>query len=96
MDFEQGDITQSYAYEPHDHWNDNGEAFVELFDSGKGRKDGLPHIPTFAQGMLTVLKERGLLLRTDTEPLRNVRKVKLDIGQDLWIRFDTQIPISEY
>src|SRR5215212_10787529 len=59
---------------------------MKLFDS---RKDGLPHIPTFAQGMLTVLKERGLLHRTDTEPPRNVRRVKLDKGQELWIRFDT-------
>jgi hypothetical protein len=38
--------------------------------------------------MLTRLSKVGLLHRPDAEPLANVRRVKLDKGQELWIRFD--------
>jgi hypothetical protein len=90
MDSGQGDTTRRYPYEPLEDLDDYDEALDELNASRKGRQDGLPHIPTFAQRMLERLKEVGLIHRTDTEPPSNVRKVTLDKKQDLWIRFDTR------
>ena len=81
----QDDATKRYPYEPLEDSGDYDEALDELNAS---RKDGLPHIPTFAQRMLERLREVGLLHRTDTDPPINARKVKLDKGQELWIRFD--------
>ena len=83
----QDDATNRYPYEPLEDSGDYDEALDELNAS---KKDGLPHIPTFAQRMLERLKEVGLLHRTDTEPPANARRVKLDKGQELWVRFDTR------
>jgi len=87
MNPEQDDATKRYPCDPLEDESDYDEALDELNAS---RKDGSPHIPTFAQRMLERLKEVGLLHRTDTDPPTNARKVKLDKGQELWVRFDTR------
>ena len=95
MDFEQGDATNRYPYhrsEDSEEWWDYDEALQVLNFS---RKDGYPHIPTFAQRMLERLKEVGLLHRTDTKAPSNVRKVRAHKKQDLWIRFDTRREYDE-
>src|SRR5919199_1215398 len=59
------------------------------------KKDGKPHIPTFARRMLERLRDVGLVHARDTEPPANVRKVDLE-GQELWIRFDTYRDLKGY
>lgn len=56
----------------------------------RSKKDGERHIPTFAQRMLKRFRAVGLRHRTDTEPPANIRKAKMDKGQELWILFDTR------
>ena len=85
MNSDRSDTTRSSSYEFLEDLVDYGEALEELEASSK---DGTPHIPTFVQRMLERLKEVGLLHRIDIESPRNMRKVKLDKGQDVWIRFD--------
>jgi transposase len=95
MDFGQGDATNRYPYyrsEDSEEWWDYDEALQVL---NRSRKDGYPHIPTFAQRMLERLKEVGLLHRTDTKAPSNVRKVRAHKKQDLWIRFDTRREYDE-
>jgi hypothetical protein len=83
----QDDAGRRYPYDRLAESGDYDEALDELWAS---RKDGKPHIPTFARGMLEQLREVGLLHRTDTESPVNVRRAKLGKGQEAWIRFDTR------
>ena len=87
MNHARDDYYKRYPYQPLEDLSDYDEALDELNAS---RKDGLPHIPTFAQRTLERLQEVGLLHRTDTDPPIHARKVKFDKGQELWIRFDTR------
>jgi hypothetical protein len=80
------DAAKRYPYEPLEEIDTYDEA-LETLDLSK--KDGEPHIPTFARRMLEHFRDVGLLHRMDTEPAPNVRKVRLAQGQDVWIRFDT-------
>jgi hypothetical protein len=82
----QEDAAKRYPYDPDEDHHGYDEALDYLRAS---RKDGKPHIPTFARSMLELLKDVGLLHRTDTEPPVNVRKAKMDKEQEVWIRFDT-------
>jgi hypothetical protein len=86
------DAPRRYPYNPLVDLNYD-EALDELKAS---EKDGRPHIPTFARRMLERLRDVGLLHTMDTEPPVNVRKVTLDKGQELWIRFDTYRDIEGY
>ena len=95
MDSGQGDTTKRYPYDFLEDEKRSGYYDEALDELNASRKDGLPHIPTFAQRMLERLKKVGLLHRTDTEPPSNVRKVTLDKKQDLWIRFDTRRDYDE-
>jgi hypothetical protein len=82
----QDDNAPRYPYDSLAESDDYDEALDELRASGK---DGVPHIPTFAESMLERLREVGLQHRTDVEAFANVRKAKMDKGQEIWIRFDT-------
>src|SRR5215217_6764783 len=87
MDHERDDNTERYAY---DSLVEGDVFFDEALDVLRAsRKDGKPHIPTFSQNMLKLLKAVGLLHRTDSEPPVNVRIAKMDKGQVVWIRYDT-------
>jgi hypothetical protein len=57
------DADKRYSYDPVKEDDYYDEAFDE-FDASN--KDGVPHIPTFAQHVLERVKEVGLLHRTDT------------------------------
>jgi len=70
------------------------EALYTLYYESK--KDGEPHIPTFAQHMLEALTEVGLLHTRDAEPPANIRRVRTGGDQELWIRFDTYRAIEGY
>ncbi len=82
----QEDAATRYPYDPNEDRYGYDEALDYLRTS---KKDGEPHIPTFARHMLERLREVGLLHTTDADSPVNVRKVKLDREQDLWIRFAT-------
>ncbi len=76
---------------PYDHLAEGDDVYDEALDElHHSRKDGKPHIPTFAQNMLGRLREVGLLHRTDAETPVNVRKAKMGRDQEVWIRFDTR------
>ncbi len=59
----QEDAANAY---PYDHLAEGDDAYDEALDElHHSRKDGNPHIPTFAQNMLGQLREVGLLHRPD-------------------------------
>ena len=88
MDHGRDDNAQRYAY---DSLVEGDVFFDEALDVLRAsRKDGKPHVPTFAQNMLERLSESGLLHRTDTEPPVNVRKARMDKRQRVWLRYDTR------
>ncbi len=82
----QEDAAKKYPYDPDQDHHGYDEALDYLRTS---KKDGEPHIPTFARSMLELLRDVGFLHRIDAEPPVNVRKAKLDKEQEVWIRFDT-------
>jgi hypothetical protein len=79
----QEDASRMY---PYDNLVEINEALAELVGS---KRESEPHIPTFARRMLERLREVGLLHTKDNEALENIRLVKLDKDQVLWLRFDT-------
>jgi hypothetical protein len=80
------DAEDSRRY-PSDSWDYDHyeEALYVLYGS---KKDGKPHVPTFARRLLRELREEGLLHRPDIE-LTNVRKVRVG-ERELWLRLDTR------
>jgi hypothetical protein len=56
----------------------------------RSRRDDDRHIPTFARRMLVRLATVGLRHRADVEPPANIRRAKLDKGQEVWLLFDTR------
>ncbi len=87
MNHGRDEAPQKYPYDSLGERDDFDEALDTLRAS---RKDGKPHIPTFAQRMLRRLREVGLLHRTDTESPVNVRKAKMAGEQEVWVRYDTR------
>ena len=84
------DASRKYTYDVFVEYN---EALDELVGS---KREGEPHIPTFARRMLRRLGEVGLLHTRDNEALENIRLVKLDKDQVLWLRFDTYRDFAGY
>src|SRR5829696_6218921 len=83
---EQEPTPRRYPYEP---WEGDplySEALEALRDS---KKNGKPHVPTFAQRMLKELATVGLLHTSEDEVPPNIRKVSIGGEQELWVRFDT-------
>jgi hypothetical protein len=76
-----------YPYNPWEGAPLYDEALETLYDS---KRDGEPHIPTFAQRMLKELATLGLLHTKEDGAPSNVQKVRLSGEQELWIRFDTR------
>ena len=90
MSRRQEDTSRKY---PYDDLVELNEALAELVGSNR---EGEPHIPTFARRMLERLREVGLLHTKDNEALENIRLVKLDKDQVLWLRFDTYRELAGY
>ena len=82
MTYEHEDAVGYYPYDP---WEGIYDEAIDLLLASQ--RQGRPHLPTFARLMLKRLQEVGLLHAPDEEPV-NVRKVKLDKEQELWIRLD--------
>lgn len=80
----QESASRRYPYEP----NEYNEALDELA-CGESRKEGKPHLPTFARLMLKRLDQIGLLHTPEGEAPENVRLVRLEQDQVVWLRFDT-------
>ncbi len=91
MDDFSGEAANPYPYDPFP--DAAGEAFDFLRSS---RKDGEVHIPAFARHTLERLRETGLIHRTDIESPDNIRRIKVDGQQDLWIRFGTRRTTQGY
>src|SRR5919112_1240888 len=83
---EEGDAPRRYPYDPLKDLYDEAHYLLKVSKQSKG--DELPHIPTFARRMLEHLRDIGLLHVRDSD-LVNVRKVKLDERQEVWVRYDT-------
>src|SRR5215211_4397905 len=85
MDDLPNDAANRYPYDP------TGDPTSEAFDYLRAsERDGQPHIPTFALLMLEGLRTGGLLHTRDTETPNNIRRVRFDGKQEIWVRFGTR------
>jgi hypothetical protein len=85
---DQGRHNTSRRY-PYDNLAESGDYDEALEELNASKKDGEPHIPTFARNTLERLRDLGLLHRIDADAPVNVRKAKVGKEQVVWIRFDT-------